>query len=102
MTDNKYRLSPQKAQQKIREIAKLGWITPRSHCQERMKERGFDMQDLEYLLSNCMVTEAPEYDKKHDDWKYKATGYAIDGDKATVVTVIVGHREVACITIMDK
>jgi len=102
MTDNKYRLSPQKAQQKIREIAKLGWITPRPHCQIRMEERGFDIQDLEYLLSKCIVTKPPEYDKKHNGWKYKATGYAIDGDKAAVITVIVSHRELACITIMDE
>ncbi len=102
MTDNKYRFTPKEAQQQIREIAKLGSITLKSHCWERMSERGFDIQDLEYLLSKCTVTDPPKYDKEHDDWKYRAKGYVIDGDRATVITVIVSHRELCCITIMDK
>ncbi len=102
MTDNKYRLTPEEAQQEIRGIAKLGWITPRPHCWKRMNKRGFNIQDLEYLLSKCTVTDPPEFDKEFDDWKYRAKGYVIDGDRATVITIIVSHRELCCITIMDK
>jgi len=102
MTDNTYRITPRKAQQEIRGIAKWGSITLKSHCWERMDERGFDIQDLEYLLSYCTVTDPPEYDEEHDDWKYRAKGQVIDGDRAIVITIIVSHRELCCITIMDE
>jgi hypothetical protein len=102
MTDNNYRLTPQEAQQTIRGIAKLGSITPLPHCWKRMRERNFSLQDIEYLLSKCIVTDPPEYDEKDDDWKYEAKGYVIDGDRATVITLIVSHRELYCKTIMDK
>lgn len=102
MTDNKYRLSPKDAQEKIRGIAKLGFVTPGPHCQKQMKERGYDILDIEYLLKNCKILAPPEYDNEHDDWKYEVKGRVIDGDKATVITVIVSHNEVFCVTVMDK
>lgn len=102
MTDNKYRLTPKEAQLKIREIAQYGFITPWPHCQKQMRKRGFDFQDIEYLLKNCKIVNPPEYDNDHDDWKYEAIGHVIDGDKATVITVIVSHNKVFCVTVMDK
>ena len=93
---------PKDAQVIIRGIAKMGFITLGPHCRKRMAKRNFDFQDLEYLPCRCIVTDPPEYDKDHDDWKYQAKGTVIDGDKATAITVIVSHNELFCVTIIDK
>jgi len=102
MTDNKYKLSQKDAQQAIRGIARWGFVTPGPHCWKQMRKRGYDILDIEHLLKNCKILNPPEYDSDHDDWKYEAKGRVIDGDKAAVITVIVSHNEVFCVTVMDK
>jgi hypothetical protein len=103
MTDNNTnRLDPKEAESRINGIAKLGYITPTGHLSERMKERGYDFQDLEQVLSVGKVRELPEYDEKHNQWKYKVEGNVIDGEKATVIVTILSHNEILGITIMDK
>ncbi|MDZ7697070.1 MAG: DUF4258 domain-containing protein [Deltaproteobacteria bacterium] len=96
------RLSPEKAGRKIKEIARLGFITPTRHLTDRMAERGYDFQDLEQILSSGKVKKPPEYDEEYGQWKYRVEGETVDGEKATVVVAIVGHNEILGITIMDK
>jgi hypothetical protein len=95
-------LSPGEAGPEINGIAKLGFITPSRHLTDRMRERGYDSQDLDQILSFGKVKKPPEYDKEHGHWKYKVEGNTIDGEKATVVVAILSHNEILGITIMDK
>ena len=64
-----------------------------------MAERGFGFQDLLSLLLNGEVDSEPEYDPKHDQFRYRVNGNTIDGDSAVAITVIVSSHAVLIITI---
>jgi hypothetical protein len=103
MTDIMDRLTPEAAQQTIRDIAKFGFVTPSSHCfYDSMGNRNYSTQDLEFILKNGKVKKEPKWNHKHSDWKYEVEGKSIDGDKALVITVILSHRELFAVTIMPK
>jgi hypothetical protein len=103
MTDNDTkRLDPEQAERKINGIARFGSIIPTGHLTDRMYERSYDFQDLEKVLSLGKVRKPPEYDEKHNQWKYQVEGEVIDGEKATVVVTILSRNEIQGITIMDK
>ncbi len=103
MADIIRKLSPQVAQDKIREIATFGNIITTFHCSfDSMDERNYSIHDVEIVLRKGTVKEPPEYDDDHGQWKYKVEGKTIDGDKAVVVTVILSHHELLAITIMLK
>jgi len=96
------KLTAKQAEQKIKEINKLGSVIILPHCQKRMKEKNYSSSDIDLLLSKGSVQEPPEYDENFCQWRYKIKGNAIEGDKATVVVSIKSHRELVCITIMPK
>lgn len=64
-----------------------------------MAERGFGFQDLLSILLSGEIRSQPEYDEKHDQFKYRVDGSTIDGDPAIAVTVIVSARAVLVVTI---
>jgi len=92
-------LSSSEAIKRIREIANLGDVRTTGHCRKRMAEREFGFQDLLSILLNGEIRSQPEYDEKHDQYKYRVVGGTIDGDSAVAVTVIVSARAVLVVTI---
>lgn len=84
---------------RIREIANLGYVQTTGHCRKRMAQRGFGFQDLLSILFNGEIKSQPEYDPKHDQFKYRVDGNTIDGDPAVAITVIVSARTVLVVTI---
>ena len=95
-------LSPEEVTPKIREIARLGYITPTFHFEKRMEKRNYDTQDVDLILSKGKVRKPPEWDSDYDEWKYAVEGNAVEGDKATVIVTIVNPDEIKCITIKPK
>jgi hypothetical protein len=102
MSDSINKLTAKQAEQKIRQINKLGSVIILPHCLKRMEEKNYSSSDIDLLLSKGTVQEPPEYDDKFCQWRYKIKGNAVEGDKATVVVSIKSHRELVCITIMPK
>ena len=102
MADTNNRLSISDAQARIREIAKNGFITPSYHCRNDHPERNYSLVDVEYILRNGVVTKEPEYDPRHQNWKYRVEGKTIDDDEAVAITVIISHRELNVITVYPK
>ena len=94
--------SAEEAESQIRRIAKFGSVIPASHFDEQLYLRNYDTSDIYHLLTHGKVTEPPEYDKEFGNWKCKVEGNLIDGEKATIIVAIISHRELLCITIMDK
>ncbi|MGC8490168.1 MAG: DUF4258 domain-containing protein [Syntrophobacteraceae bacterium] len=92
-------LSSSEAIRRIREIANLGDVRTTAHCRKRMAERGFGFQDLLSILLNGEITNQPEYDEKHEQFKYRVDGNTIDGDSAVAITVIVSSHAVLIVTI---
>jgi len=83
----------------IREIVNLGDVQTTGHCRKRMGERGFGFQDLLSVLLNGEVRSQPEYDPKHDQYRYRVEGHTIDGDSAAAITVMVTTRSLLVVTI---
>lgn len=103
MTDNHNTLSAEQAEQQIKKIVKFGEIVYSDHCySDRMIERNYDEQDVEFILSTGKVVQPPKYSKKFESWKCTVKGSFIDGEPATVVVAIMNHRTLQCITVMDK
>ncbi len=92
-------LSSSEAIRRIREIANLGSVQTTGHCRKRMAERGLGFQDLLSILLNGEIKSQPEYDPKHDQFRYRVDGNTIDGDSAVAITVIVSSRSVLIVTI---
>ncbi len=93
--------SSSEAISRIREIASFGDVQTTSHCRRRMTERSFHFQDLLSVLVNGEITDQPEYDEKHDQFKYRVQGTTIDGDSAIAVTVILSFRSLLVVTIFE-
>lgn len=53
------------------------------------------------MLVNGEITDQPEYDEKHDQFKYRVQGTTIDGDSAIAVTVILSFRSLLVVTIFE-
>ena len=96
MDDIKYNgYTLNEVESKIQEIARLGDVTLSFHCKyESMSKRNYDINDLSSVLKEGKIKKNPEFDEKHSDWKFHVEG--------TVVVVIKSHRELICVTIIDK
>lgn len=53
------------------------------------------------MLVNGEITDQPEYDEKHNQFKYRVQGTTIDGDSAIAVTVILSFRSLLVVTIFE-
>lgn len=47
------------------------------------------IQPRKVLEENGTINSQPEWDARHQKWKYKVDGYDIEGDKLSVVVNIV-------------
>ena len=73
----------------IGQIVKDGKIYLTRHCQyESMVNRHVTAQDIEYVLVTGNIKKEPEWDERAKDWKYQVEGKDLDGDRLTVITVI--------------
>ncbi len=89
----KNRPKPEKKSEAARLIKAIardnkGMVNVRSHAKRRMKERNIDMLDILCAFRNGRIIETPEWDKDHNEWKYKFTGNNVEGDPITIITNI--------------
>ncbi|MDA8215222.1 MAG: DUF4258 domain-containing protein [Nitrospiraceae bacterium] len=82
------RYSKAEALKVIRNILKNGAVIPSGHVQERMLQRGFDMQDILNVIRTGAIYTEPEIHPKTGRWTYKVEGKTIDGDKIDIVVDI--------------
>jgi hypothetical protein len=62
---------------------------------------GSVFMNLVSVLLNGDVKSQPEYDEKHEQYKYRVEGNTIDGDSAAAITVIVSTRSLLVVTIFE-
>lgn len=96
---------PQTAVAKIREILlNDGDLIVRNHCYIRMGERTIDDLDIQrVLLENGIIHSKPEWDKKHQKFKYEVDGYDTEREKIrVVVNIIEANWRVVAITAIAK
>lgn len=83
-------LSYRRAMERIRTLWNEGLVEiDPYHAQVRMRERGFDMLDLEHLIRYGRVVE---HSKPGRLWRYKVEGTSVEGERAACVVEIKGHR----------
>lgn len=90
---------------KIREILlNDGYLKVRDHCYLRMGERTIDHLDIRLVLEeNGIINSKPEWDKKHQKYKYKVDGYDTEGEKLRIVVNIIEENwRVIAITAIAK
>ena len=90
---------------KIREILlNDGYLKVRDHCYLRMGERTIDDLDIRLVLEeNGIINSKPEWDKKHQKYKYKVDGYDTEGEKLRIVVNIIEENwRVIAITAIAK
>lgn len=72
----------------IRAIADDGDVFLGKHVKKRMKERGFDTQDIiEVIETGSIVSK--EFDEERKNWQYKIEGTDVEGYEGTIITVII-------------
>ena len=94
-------LTPEKATELVNALPQYAdcSIDLTSHCQERMLERNFAIQDILMLLSNGSIKSSPEYDETYGHYKYKLEGPVLDEEGALAIIVILGPRSVRIVSI---
>ena len=53
-------LTAKQAEEKIKEINRLGSVTILPHCKQRMKEKSYDTPDIDLILSKGRVNKPVE------------------------------------------
>ncbi len=89
----------------IREIlSNDGYLKVRDHCYIQMDNRTIDDVDIRFVLEeNGVIYRKPEWDKKHQKYKYSIDGYDTEGEKIrVVVNIIETNWRVIAITVIDK
>ena len=77
----------QRPAQRIRQAVRTGRLVYTAHAIDRMRERGFSFNDVEYvLLGGASVEET--WDEDHESWRVVVLGTALDGVEAEAVCAV--------------
>jgi hypothetical protein len=83
----------------VRDIVENGTLIISRHAKERMFERGYTTQDVEFILTHGKI-QSSEFDKLTGNWKYRFHGDDLDGGTGTVIVAIVRQMSSIVITVL--
>ena len=83
----------------IRNSIRNGNVTYSRHVKERMMERGYSLQDVEYIILFGVITKKQPHEKTHH-WTYTIKGVDLDGDTGQVVASITKNKSSVIITVL--
>jgi hypothetical protein len=94
-------LSPEEAKRQILFILDEGNVELSAHCKrESMITRGISLLDITHALKTGEIKQAPEWDKGHDNWKYRVEGEDPDGvDLISIVVIIEANLTLRIVTV---
>jgi hypothetical protein len=87
------------AHQIIRRIVQVGTINLSRHAKDRMAERRYSIQDIEYILLNGKITKK-EFKEKFQNWVYTVRGDDLEGNDGGVVTIIISPMLSVIVTVL--
>jgi hypothetical protein len=73
--------------QRIKKLWNEGEVEPGIHAQQRMAERGIDMNDVQNVIRYGRIIE---HNRPIRLWRYTILGKAVDGEKTKCVVEIDG------------
>lgn len=83
-------LTPIEAKARILTILEDGEVKLSAHLRyERMRKRSININDVRAALTNGEILSAPEWDERHQNWKYRVDGQNLAEEELTVVTIII-------------
>lgn len=83
----------------VREIVENGTLILTRHVRERMQERGYSIQDVQFILTHGRV-ESSGFDEITGNWKYRFHGDDLDGGTGTVIVAIALQHKAIVITVL--
>lgn len=83
----------------ITEIVEHGFIHYSDHVKEQMKKRGYEAQDVEYILTNGNITKK-DFSEEHQNWEYRIEGTDLDGDEGKIITAVITINRLIIITVL--
>jgi hypothetical protein len=83
----------------IRRIVQDGTINLSRHAKNRMAERRYSIQDIEYILLNGKITKK-EFKEKFQNWVYTVRGDDLEGNDGGVVTIIISPMLSVIVTVL--
>ncbi len=82
------RMGKAEALKKVKAILRTGNVIFTGHARQRMKERGFDTQDVEHVLKNGAIFKEAEPHPRTGKWNYNIEGKTVDGNNLRVTVEI--------------
>ena len=92
-------LSRKDVESLVRDIVETGTLIMSSHSKERMAQRGYTIQDVQFILSHGRV-QSSEFNAAANNWKYHFEGKDIDGDTGAVIIAIASQYNAIIITVL--
>ena len=94
-------LENEKAHALIKEILSMdGEFIVSRHAKERMKERGYTLHDVEYILLHGTIT-GKQFVNSAGNWRYIITGPDLDGTDGSAVTTIIHRNAIVLVTVLS-
>lgn len=92
------RLSRQDAQALLRRCVEDGVVEPHPYFLRALKDDGIALIDVMPVLNQGIVYEAPEFDVRFQQWRYKVEGREAGGPWLVIVFTFRKAEEVLLIT----
>lgn len=70
------------------------------HAKDRMRERNYSPQDVQYILLKGKIT-GKEFNERTRTWAYTLRGDDLEGDEGGVVTAIIDEWSSIIITVLS-
>jgi hypothetical protein len=91
-------LSHSAAARRIKDLWCSGNFTFTRHAEERLRERNFEISDVEHLIEKGRVTE---HSHPGQAWRYTLTGKTVDGHPIAAVFELAGSS-LTMVTVLFK
>ncbi len=79
-----------------------GAVVETRHFKERMAQRRFDQLDVVNLAYTGRISRPPTWDAKHQEWKWRVEGRAVDDRPIAEVFTVIEPLRVKAVTIMGR
>jgi len=92
-------LSRKDVESLVRDIVESGTLVISGHAKERMVQRRYTIQDVQFILSHGRV-QSSEFNVAANNWKYRFEGNDLDGDSGSVIMAIASQYNAVIITVL--
>lgn len=92
------RLGRQEATDLARRIVEIGFIETPQHQRDRAIERNVTSRDIAHCLTMGRVTKEPEWNERHQEWRYRIEGEDVEGVELTLIVVFESDETLVVVT----